>query len=406
MAKFKTPSGRQVNWWEIADDPCSPRLRFEPDRTTAVRTIECAWADYLDLAHGIIGDSFVATGPAITQEHLADELALVSAGAQQSAFRGYAPAPPLPPNPPSGGYAPTPAPRPFPWVTSGYAYVGRYIPWSFPIRNSTQRDRFMFASSCEIEGRGVPDDNNQFENDGAEGKDAVTRYKNARLTVQFETRLYDIMSDEDFIARTANTVDESLLIRYVTKIYRPQGEFLHLDGNAYYYAGISPAKALTRGVNKTIISYNLSLTWHFVPQEAVPSAFINYNAANLAIDKCLGRVNDDLFHGCRQGTLLLMAAELKPQVSAFGNRNYDITYMFKFLNPSQTEINGNVPGHNHIYRPFGANESPPSNGWREAVASTSLATSATPTNFVARTDDINIYNFANFRNLFRPASWS
>src|SRR5262249_29800477 len=156
-------------------------------------------------------------------------------------------------------------------------------------------------SSVEVEGRGVPDNQIQIENDEAESRDSVAVYKHARLTVQFDTRMYDILSDDDFIAATSKTVDESLMLRYVTPVYRPQGEFLHLDGSAYYFAGLRPKKILNRGVSKTIISYNLSLTWHFIPKEAVPSAFINFDAPNIAIDKCLGRVNDANFHGCKQG---------------------------------------------------------------------------------------------------------
>lgn len=389
MATFKTPSGRTITWWEIVDDPCSPRLRFEPDRTSAVRVIECAWDDYLDLALGIIGDSHVTTGPAITQDDIDNRLPFVNP---------YTPTgQPLP----GSGYAPTPLPRPFPDVTDGYAFVGRYVPWSFPIRNSSKNDRFLYASSVEIEGRGVPDNSSQIENDGTESKDSIAVYKHARFTIQFDTRMYDIMDDETFIGATQKVVDESLMLRYVTKIYRPQGEFLHLDGNAYFYGGIRPAKALTRGVNKTIISYNLSLTWHFIPAEAVPSTFLNFDAPNLAIDNCLGRINDRDFHGCKKGTLLLMAAEIKPQVSAFGNRTYDITYMFKFLNPSGFDMggSGNAVGHNHIFRPFAPS------GWYEAVSSSALATAVNPTNFIAQTENVNIYNFANFRMLFRPANW-
>lgn len=339
-----------------------------------MRTIECPWLDYHDLAQGILGQSYVAVGPPITT---------IDASAAGS------------------------NPNPFPWFTPGYKYVGRYTPWSFPSFVNRSYKRYLWACSAEIEGRGVPLDSNQIF---GSGNDAESLYKNARLTVQFDTRLYDIMDDATFIGVTNKDVDEGRLIRYVTKIYRPQGEFLVLEGNAYFYAGLTfdgGARPLTKGVNKTVVSYNISLTWHFIPEEGVPSIFFNSTAPNIAIDRCLGRVNNDTFHGARKGTLLLMAAELKPQISAFGDRTYDITYMFKFLNPSQTEYFGNVPGHNHIFRPFGANATPtPTNGWYEAVASESLSQAATPTNFVAMANDINIYNFADFRTLFRPATWS
>ncbi len=364
MAILTCPNGKRITWVEIVDDPCSPRIRFENDRTTAVRTIECAWGDYFDLGQGIIGDSFVDTGDPFTDNNTV--------------------------------------------LHAGRKFISRYIPWGFPYLNGSSQ-RYLWASSVEVEGRGVPTGQIQI---GGDGNDAVALYKNARLTVHFDTRMYDIMPDVRLRVLTDGTMDESTLIRYVTKIYRPQGEFLVLEGSAYYYAGLSVdggPRALSRGVNKTIVSYNLALTWHFIPEDGVPSIFVNPTAPNLAIDKCLGRVNDATFHGCRQGTLLLMAAELKPQISAFGNRLYDITYMFKFLNPSQTEYAGNVPGHNHIFRPFGGDNTPSTAGWYEAVASRTLAlgtgVGGFVTNFVAKTDDINIYNYADMTKLFRPAAW-
>lgn len=357
MAIFTRPDGKRITWVEIVDEPCSPRLRFESDRTSAVRVIECAWGDYFDLAQGIIGDSYVGDGDPFTG--------------------------PGGPNP-------------------GYKFVSRFLPWGFPFLNSYYK-RYLWASSVEVEGRGVPLDNNQI---GGVGNDAVSLYKNARLTVQFDTRMYDIMDDATLKGQTSGTMDEGSLLRYVTKIYRPQGESLVLSGTAYFYSGVhppggGPALPLSKDIAKILVSYNLSLTWHGIPEDGVPSGFLNASQPNLAIDNCLGRVNDDTFHGCRQGTLLLIGAELKPQVSAFGNRTYDITYMFKFFNPAKLENipNGNIPGHNHIFRPFGVDP-----GWYEVTTSQADA-SAAKTNFLVKLDNRNIYNFANFKMLFRPAAW-
>lgn len=316
-----------------------------------------------DMAFGILGDSFLAVGPPIDV----------------------------------GG------------VTKTYPYVSRAIPWAIPFRNDSNK-KYLWASAVEAEGLGTPSGNVQIST-GVEGKDSISLYNTARLTVQFDTRMYDIMSDADFTNVTGGDVDEARLIRYVTKTFRPSGENLALAGNAYYFAGLgnTPATAvpLSNTVTKQIVTYNLALTWHFIPEAGVPSTFINPGSPNLAIDNCLGRVNNDYFHGCRQGTLLLMAVELKPMISALGNRIYDITYMFKYMNPAiSNDINGYAIGHNHVFRPYGANDVPRTNRWWEMIASKILATTGPKTNFVVRTDGMNPYDWADFKTLFRPALWT
>jgi len=278
-------------------------------------------------------------------------------------------------------------------VIAGETYLSRVTPWYATIDNSERK--WLWANRVNVEGYGKTSDSVMYQTlNGL----PMAQFKTARCTFSYGTLLYDIKTDEQMGAGR----DESTLERYVTKIYRPQGEFLNIDGSAYYYGlGTSPAVPLYRGVNKTLISFNVQLTWHKIPEEAVPTKFLNPNATNFAIDRCLGTVNNQDWEGYAKGTLLFMAVEMKPYVSATGIRYYDLTYSFKFFNPTQESRSNNAIGHQHIFRP----RTTP--GWYEALGGDTgktIATSVNPTNFIAQTSGVNIYDWSNFRNLFRPAA--
>ncbi len=370
-------SGASIFWHEIIKDGRSPKFTLEMDRSSASRVVETSWSNWGRFAQCVLGYATLGV----------DE--------------------------------------------NGKPGLSRAFPWSIPINNTSNR-RFLFASKIEIEGIGTPTPAGSACVIGSDNN-AMAWYERARHTITFDTRTYDILADEQMGVAIQTTtggggapgdaqlpppsgIDESRLVRYVTKIVKPAGEFLTLDSSAYYYAGLlvgGNIVPMSRGQNKVIGSYNVSITWHLVPKEAVPSELYNPNCVNKAIDKCLGRVNRADFDGMKQGTMLLMAVELKPMVSPLGDRVFDITYMFKYFSPSATaKYNpANVPGHNHIYRSIGggATANVSTNGWYEAFANRAIALATTntfaPTNFVAQTDGINIYDWADFNNLFRPANY-
>jgi hypothetical protein len=345
MATYTTRRGTAITYTEFIDraNPSpSSVFRISDGQSSATRIIDVAWSDWPRFVEDAVGYTTIKTNDATAQP-----------------------------------------------------YISRITPWHAAINDLATERKWLWAVDVTVQGFGKPTDDVMNETVGGL---PMARFKTARCTLGYSTLLYDIRTDDAL----GTDRDESRLDRYVTKIYRPQGEFLNIDGSAYYYGlGTSPAVPLYRGVNKTLISFNVQLTWHKIPEEAVPTKFLNPNATNFAIDRCLGTVNNQDWEGYAKGTLLLMAVEMRPYVSAVGIRYYDLTYSFKFFNPTQETRNNNAIGHQHIFRP----RTTP--GWYEALGGDTgrtIATSTNPTNFIAQTDNVNIYNWSNFRNLFRPAA--
>lgn len=372
-----TAPGTPIVWKEITKGPASPKFTLETDRSTCTRVVDVSWDWVENFSHSVLGyQSLSSLRVSDSYSHVPTSLA--------------------------------------------YPYISRVTPWRANFGNSPNYG-FMFASKMDIEGVGVPADSVCF--DGS-NETAIARYKNARCTILFTSRTYEILSDTEMYAAEP-TMDESTWLRYVTKVVRPSGEIFTIQAGdgGFFYGGLkSPedstkAMACQTGINKLIVSFNLAVTWHQIPLAAVPSAIYNNGCANAAIEKTIGRVNDRTFHGMPQGTLLLLAAEIKPMVSPLGERIFDITYMFKYLNPRATPYrytNSGMPpgmfiyaGHNHVLvppakqNPAGA---PPD--WFEALSNRTLAASSVPTNFIAKTDGVSIYDFRDFRYLFRPATYS
>lgn len=357
MQFFPASGGTPIQWWErYSSQGESPRVSLEPDRSTAVRTVDTRWEDRWAFAENVIGSSQL--------------------GLSQN----------------------------------GKATIRRIDPWRFPRPAFGSGLGWLWASKISTSGVGKPsgecfDGNNN---------EAQAVYKYARHTITYETRTYDILSDTEYYSTYGQAMDESDLKRYITKVVRPQGEFLALDGNSYHYGGLVDARGdaqpLKRGISKPIISFNLSLTWHLIPYEAIPSKFHNAAGPNHAIDRTLGCVNNKAFAGWPIGTVLLTAASVDPVVSPLGQRYVNITYYFTVRNPSETvrghPIHQNyVAGHQHVFSPkppFGGEP-----GWYEFTTSKTVAESTTaPTNFIAKEDDVSLYRFRDFDMLFRPATYS
>lgn len=343
-------SAETVNWKERINAPRSPQYVFETDRSSCTRIIDVAWNDYHTFAKAALG---YTVGPDLTRQCLS-----------------------------------------------------RKAPWGAPVYRSDY-ESFLYASKVSVEGLGV---------DAAQGVIAGSDdyaeaiYKIARCTVEFTTRTHEIMTDDAHSSACGGAADESLFKRYVTKVVRPSGEFLSLgDGTAFYCnlrTGTAPSQvpvSIARGINKALLYFNLSLTWHLVPYDCIPSKFYNPNQPNDAIDTCLGRVNNDTFCGMPKGTMLLMAVEIRPLITPFGDRVADLTYMFKQFNNEvgTLDVCNNPKGHNHFFRP---KKDALDRGWYEGTydGPTAIAPAPNCTNFVAMTDGVSIYDWGSFPNLFRP----
>ena len=355
----------------------SPKMHFAPEGgSTVTRVLESSWSEWSSVYADILGESMVGTRTANGRE---------------------------------------------------LGYIKRLVPWAIPLANAnTHNRRWLWADDVQVEGIGVPTDIETDDEavmyDGSAGglpiasttgneSDFYPRYEKARYTVRYSPpQTYTILSDDEMNQTQAASVYwESSLRRYVTKMYRPGGEFLTLEGQSFYYAGAPGDQAVAvgyRGVNKLLAYFNIAMTWHQIPVDAIPSKFFNPTAQNKAIDLCLGRVNSTEFFGCDKGTLLMTAVELKPYTNHIGEIMYDVTYAFKFFNPSRESWPPGLdvyPGHQHIYR--AARSAFDSQGWYELVSNESLATANVPTNFIAQTNDTNIYDWSEFKYLFEPANY-
>jgi hypothetical protein len=265
---------------------------------------------------------------------------------------------------------------------SGGNFVARLTPHYSPEWLDAIGNPFLYCSRVGVKGIGIPQ-TGRITTTAVDDEDAeeVPLYTLARLTATYKSLPYDILTDgqmlsgledEDdaivsnpggFVDGNGNP-DESFIVRYVTRQVHPQGEFFTLPTNGAQssgmkYVGLTP-NIVTQGIGKLIVPYNISYTWHQVPEICVPSFAINpLLTTAAAFDLAVGCVNLDTFDEYPPGTLLLMGGEFKQGRSPFGDRIYDVTYLMKYMDNPQgvpTLANaGQLPtgpmGHQFIYHP-------------------------------------------------------
>lgn len=317
---------------------------------------------------------------------------------------------------------------------TGSATIRRQTPWAFPLLNNFNSTtavakRNMYCSKSNFIGRYAPDGplpKQMYDGDAnGNGTPYCARYLKAKFTLHYDTPLYDIMTDQEFVL-ISDKLDESTWKRYVTRLPKPQGETFSIDAGAgaFYYAGINnngKGLPVAQTIKKILLSTNLAVTWHQIPESAVPFSLYSLvdptDMNNPAIDACIGRVNDRDFNGFPQGTLLLQAVDIKPIKSILNDRLYDIMYLFRYFRPQLEPYRSSLypaglnvtVGNNHVYLPKqkipASLQGTHSAGWYEALADKAVALSP-GTNFAAKTPGVNLYDFANFANLFRPSNYT
>jgi len=325
----------------------------------------------------------------------------------------------------------------------GYAQVGRssshdahFVQRVSPdaitaqVIGDSQLNPYVYATEIDVEG--LKPTGYEIGGDGS----VLASYEKARLTVTYSSLPYDVLTDAEMLTGgyTQDTVtpgvpdgvtpDESFLVRYVTRRPLPAVQMLTLRGGVYKYV-LPTAPTIVQGLNKTLPRVGLQLTWHNVPIDCVPCSFLNpsraavfgpppgpgppvapWTAANnltnslMPVETCLGHVNAGAFVGCYPGTLLFTAAEFRALRNRFGMRTYDCVYTFLQFSPGRdtTSVSpGSIPaGHCHVFRPA----DPPGGGglpggWIQ-VSTDGI------TNITLQLDGHSPYDFADFRNLFRP----
>ena len=244
------------------------------------------------------------------------------------------------------------------------AYVSRVTPDYYAIAGSETDS--CYCTSAEVEGHGTPDDDEGQEDVAfpvrtTTDEAGVCLYKIAVIQATYESLDYDILEDEDVNNTEVN------LDRYVVEHEKPSVEYLtFVKGSWAFKTGTSPPPVVSFPIPKTQASKEITWIWKHVPM--IPSS----------VDTAPGTVNDATFAGYAAGTLLCLAADVKPIRSATGGRIYDIAWKVKYLSV----------GHNFFLRFFAG--SPPADPVYTEVTSNGLDSGKRP------------YDKSDFRKMFRP----
>ena len=360
--------GQQIGttpYVETVKEPVSPEMEFRDDGTTVTRTYLIPWTSYRQVAADVLGY------PEIETKH-----------ARQ--------------------------------------YISRNLPDAFPELANSLGNPYLFATAIKsVQGLGVPDGGNM------QSQSDVAVYKYARVSVVYETLTYEILSDKQMVNaglvdRWGNP-DESTLRRYVTKVIKPSAEYLSLpQGSFQYVVASAPAGLAVIGQpGKITPVYDMSLTWHHVPREAIGSLLYNAGLTTPVLDQAIGKVNVKPFAGCMAGTLLCMPPDIRPIRSPLGDRIYDVEYRFKWLNLGTVPVGifgaGDPIGHNHLYAGKPQLNNAHAGGYYEVTGGLASGAFAGPgtTNIKINpatgantfgVDGANIYDWCDFAPLFQVPS--
>jgi hypothetical protein len=340
-----TVGAEQIPYTELVKDG-SPSFSIENDGSTVTRTVLIRWQD-LDLA--------------------------------KAAFLGY--------------------PTILAQSASTGAWIARNTPDTFLLFSNNSGNPYLFATKLSGQGYGMPVDNIYGIHDPATDTPV---YRYAKLEVEYETLTYDVLTDSQMInlglVDGNGNPDESTLARYVTKEINPGAEYLTLPADGFKYVTANTPK-LSYSPGKLVPNYDLSLTWHLVPIDAVGSILLNPNLQNPSIDLCLGNVNNKPFPamllggnpGWPVGSLQMTGCTIKAVRSTSGDRLYDITYRFKFLKQGIQFLyyQGTGPAFTNA-------------GYFEVT--TTGTTNIGIYNNVPANGPVNIYPWADFNTLFRVPS--
>lgn len=228
-------------------------------------------------------------------------------------------------------------------TVGGQRYVTRYIPDAIPdfVDPNRGTNKWLYALSVvRMMGKGET---------GLYDKYGIAQYQEVEATFAYESRTYNICTDQDTLAAvpvgtgtaTAIVPDESLLLRYVTAFQKPSAEFIQLPrGTMHWVDGLK-----SKGNNGTSVDFasarlipsvEIALTWHEVPfQPAAATKLVGY------VNGLPFKINNTTYD---MGTLLLLGADIKPYRTAAGAFVQDITYRIKYMEPQPHR------GHNYFLR--------------------------------------------------------
>ena len=353
---------------EFVGDENSPQEQFEADRTRAIRVFDVPWDKRHAMAVALLGYS---------QRSVQFPFGQPQQNAQ--AFPAIV--------------------RKLPHVHPVYTDVNNVGGFFTP---------FLYAQKVSIKGVGYNPANAADGLTGI-GQTAVAKYTKARLTVEYGTFTYNILTDAEMDQEPAAIgdqpfpVDESTLRRFVTKIARPNVDVVTTPNGVWKVVNLGNINVpVKRGIYKSVPSEMFQITWHQIPEECIPCALVNPSNAtgnNNYLSNYLGKVNSETFAGYPRGTLLLVSVELRPFRNPFGRRQYDITYNIKHFQPGFDVYRPTIAaGHNWIWfhTPTSvAAEQATGWGWLEV-------TMDGQTNQNALADGKNPFDYLPFNRLFKP----
>jgi hypothetical protein len=259
-------------------------------------------------------------------------------------------------------------------------YIHRFPPHHLPEWTTQAGKPYLYATRVDwraVGPRAVPNTSI-----------ATRTFEKVFLRTQYSTLPYRVLSDEDMInsgytttvGNTTTPPDEAHLVRYVTKQARPSGEFFSIPSG--YMKWVDDGRLVEFGIGKLAPQAQLILTWHDVPEDCVPSVYVNPTLNTYSvIEQSVGKVNLTEFNGYGPGRLLLTTVEMKPEISPLGVRQYTISYGVKFV----------PQGHQKVLKVLA---NPP--------AYVEVTTSGATNIVTFPTDGKSIYDWVDFKNLFRP----
>lgn len=228
-------------------------------------------------------------------------------------------------------------------AASGTKYVSRALPHAYADGTSyanSESDVYLWATSVD-----------RVEGVSWSSKTALdySVFQKARVHCTYSTLPYDVELDANMPV-TDGAPDESYLTRYVTIKVTSGGQILSFAPQLMKFAE-GPAvntRLAGQGINKFLASSTIQLTRYQVPRRAVASRLVNrfIIPATAYLDLALGKVNSEVWLNFNPGTLLLLSYELRPFVSPFGDRVFEVVLNFKFL----------PTGHNKVWWPPAYND--------------------------------------------------
>ena len=250
--------------------------------------------------------------------------------------------------------------------------------------------------------------------------DEDTPYKNAAVTVAYESLTFRVLDDEA-MKDNSYTHDGTPTgrpedfaggrpRRYLTKVIQPTAEYLKMSFGVFVFVANDPVtgkkwQPASLGQGKIIPAAEVLYQWHQFPTYkttvADEATRVYYPPA---VKTHLGTVNDAEFDGYNKGTLLFTAFEYKPYRMIGGHVSGDLVYKMKHFEPnSLTGSISNTTGHNYFIRPDVRNTNPFTRlplQWTRA-ASRLDGSETSPEYPPDNTDDVYLYNYRDFKKLFQ-----